>query len=115
LINFFAVIIAFLCWFSGEVVEPVIHHLEPLWLQPVNARSPAFLVHEQTGVLKNAQMSSGRLPGVFKDARDFACGHRAFVEIHGQQHSAAGGMRQRAEDGTVEVQLRLSSASHVGY
>ena len=96
--------------FLEEMRQPVPHQLETFVFDAIDPLAPLLPVADQAGFFEDPEVPRGGLPGVLENGRDFAGGHGAAVEINRQQHTAPGGMRQRAEDQLISVKPRFRLA-----
>src|SRR5215469_12157672 len=55
---------SFLLWFSKEVIEPVLHQLQSLPFDSINAHAPFLLTAKQPRSFEHLQVTRRRLPRV---------------------------------------------------
>src|SRR4030095_9134629 len=82
--------------FPKEVIEPVLHQLQSLPFNSINAHAPFLFTAQQPRSFEHLQMTRRRLPRVREGCGDLTGAHRSSVEIHCQQNTPA---RRMGESG----------------
>src|SRR5262249_57693569 len=92
--------------FPEEVTEPVLHQLQSLLFNSINAHAPFLLTAQQPRSFEHLQMTRRRLPRMREGSGDLTSAHHSAVEIHCQQNTPARRMSKCGKDRLVRIKAR---------